>query len=93
MEERIPAGETPEASVWEREEKCRRALKTVSKAIFMRLFVTVLLVWVVFQTGMELWILGLMALVLVINLSGVLPLVTEWKKRRRELKTILAEEE
>ena len=87
-----PVGE-PEMDSFEREERCRRAVKTVSKAIFMRLFVTMLLIWAAFQTSMELWILGLMALVLIINLTGMLPLVSEWKKRRRELKEIIAEDE
>lgn len=73
----------------EREEKCRKARKSVSKAIFMRLFVTGLLLWVLFQTAMELWVLGLMAFVLLINVSGLLPLVTELRKRNRELKEIM----
>ena len=78
-----------EDELMEQEEKCRKALKTVGKAIAMRLFVTVLLVWIVFQTGMELWIVGLMVLVLLINLSGLLPLGNELKKRFQELKSIM----
>ena len=42
--------------------------------------------------GMPLWAAGLMALVMVINLSGILPLVAELKKRRQEWKLLLEEE-
>ena len=61
-----------EDALMEAEEKCRKAMKTVGKAIFMRIFVTGLLIWVLFQTEMELWIIGMMAFVLIINLSGLL---------------------
>lgn len=89
-ENQIPDIPTEE-ELLEREERCRKALKTVSKAIFMRVFVTVILIWAVLQTGMELWVLGLMVFVLIINLSGLLPLGMEFKKRRSELKEILAQ--
>lgn len=78
-----------EDELMEQEEKCRKALRTVGKAIAMRLFVTGILVWILFQTGTELWIVGLMVLVLLINLSGLLPLGTELKKRFQELKSII----
>lgn len=83
----------PEDDYFQREEKCRRALNTVRKAILMRLVVTALLIWIFFQTGMELWIVGLMVFVGIINLTGILPLFAEWKKQRKNLKEILAEEE
>lgn len=85
--------ETPEEDSFDREDRCRKAMKTVSKAIFMRLFVMALLIWAMLQADMELWVIGIIALVLVINLSGMLPLWAELKKRRKELKEILAEEE
>ena len=72
-----------------REDKCRKALKTVGRAVFMRMFVTGLLVWALLQTELRLWVMGLMSFVLVINLGGMLPLVTELKARRRELKEIM----
>ncbi len=78
-----------EEELMELEDRCRRSMKTVRKAIFMRLFVTALLVWVLLQTDMQLWVIGLMALVVIINLSGLLPLAGEWKKRRRELSSIM----
>ncbi len=71
------------------EDRCRSAMKTVAKAIFMRLFVTVLLVWVLLKTSGQIWIIGMMVLVVIVNLSGMLPLAAEWKKCRKELRSIL----
>lgn len=73
----------------DREERCKKALKTVGKAIFMRLFVTAVLIWVVFQTNMEVWVVGLIVFVMIINLSGLLPLSLEMKKKYGEFKQIL----
>lgn len=77
----------------EREERCQKAMKAVSKAIFMRLVICGLLIWVVLKTAMELWVMGLMLLVMVINVTGILPLAAELKKRRAEWKQLLEEEE
>lgn len=77
----------------EREERCQKAMKTVGKAIFMRLVVCALLIWVVLSTVQELWVAGLILLVLLINVTGTLPLIAELKKRRAEWKQLLAEEE
>ena len=85
--------EQRELDLLEREERCRKALKTVAKAIFMRLFVVGILFWSAFVNGMEAWVLGLLVFVLIINLTGVFPLVSEWKKQRKLLKEILAEDE
>ena len=77
----------------EREERCQKAMKTVGKAIFMRLAVCCLLIWVILSAVRELWVVGLMLLVLVINVTGILPLLAELKKRRAEWKCLLEEEE
>ena len=81
------------ADLLEREERCQKAMKTVTKAIFMRMAVTGLLVWVIFSRIRELWVAGLMLLVLLINVTGSLPLFAELKKRRIEWKNLLEEEE
>ena len=78
-----------EEELMEREERCRKSIKTVGKAVFMRLFVSGLLIWVALQTGMELWVIGMLAVVLIINLSGMLPLTAELRKQRRLLKEIM----
>ena len=81
------------ADLLEREERCQKAMKTVTKAIFMRMAVTGLLVWVIFSRIRELWVAGLMLLVLLINVTGSLPLFAELKKRRMEWKSLMEEEE
>lgn len=73
----------------EQEENCRKGLNTLAKALVMRIFVLALLVFIVLRKDMELWVMGLMIFVLIITLAGALPLVTEWKKQRRKLKSIL----
>ena len=77
----------------EQEETCRKGLKTLAKALVMRIFVLALLVFILLQRNMELWVIGLMIFVLIITFAGALPLVTEWKKQRRKLKAILEQYE
>ena len=77
----------------EREERCQKTMKAVTRAIVMRLVICAILIWVVFQTDMALWTIGLMLFVMVINATGILPLAAELKKRRREWKLLLEEEE
>ncbi len=76
----------------EQEERCQKTIKAVAKAIVMRLVICGLLIWAVFQTNMEIWVIGLMLLVLIINFTGILPLAAELKKRRQEWKELLKEE-
>ena len=77
----------------ERQERCQKALRVVSKAIFMRLVICGLLIFIVISSIRELWVTGLILLVLLINATGTLPLMAEWKKRRAEWKLLLEEEE
>lgn len=77
----------------EREERCQKAMKTVGKAIFMRAVICGLLIWVIISSVREIWVAGLILLVLLINVTGSLPLIAELKKRRAEWKQLLAEEE
>lgn len=77
----------------DREERCQKAIRTVTKAIVMRLLICVLLIWVVVRTDLALWTIGLMVFVMAINLSGILPLTAELKKRRQEWRALLKEEE
>lgn len=79
--------------ILEREERCQKAMRAVSKAIFMRVFICGLLIWVVLSTSLELWVIGLMLLVMLINITGMVPLAAELKKRRAEWKQLLEEEE
>ena len=78
--------------ILDREERCQKAIKTLTKAIVMRLFFCALLIWVVFRTQLALWTVGLMLFVMAINVAGILPLAAELKKRRQEWKQLLEEE-
>jgi hypothetical protein len=79
--------------LFEQEEKCIKSIRTVRKAVFMRIFVTGLLIWAVIVGQMDFWVVGLMALVLLINIVGTLPLINEWKKQKSLLKELIAQEE
>ena len=79
--------------LFEREEKCLKAIRTVRKAVFMRLFVTVLLLWAAFGQHMELWATGLLLAVTVMNIFGTLPLAQEWKKQKKLMASLIAMEE
>lgn len=81
-----------ELTLEEREERCQKTVKVVMKAIVMRLVVFTILLLAVFRSGMPLWAAGLMMLVMLINLTGILPLTAELKKRRQEWKLLLEEE-
>lgn len=78
--------------ILEREERCQKAIKTIAKAIIMRLLICGLLIWIVLRTDMEIWVAGLMLLVMLMNVTGILPLAVELKKRRAEWKALLEEE-
>lgn len=84
---------TPEPDIYDREDQYRKSIRTVGKAVFMRLFVTALLIFVLIGNGMQGWVIGLIVFVLIINLTGMLPLVQELRKQRKLLKEILDEEE
>jgi len=78
--------------ILEREERCQKAIRTIAKAIIMRLLICGLLIWIVLRTDMEIWVAGLMLLVMLMNVTGILPLAVELKKRRAEWKALLEEE-
>ena len=75
------------------DEKITKALKTVRKAAIMRIFVTALLIWILFQSSMELWVVGLLVFVILINLTGMIPLIQEWRKQKRKLDALWENEE
>ena len=79
--------------VFEQEEKCQKAIRTVIKAIFMRLVVSVLMVWIVICNPSQIWAWGVSALVLLINLVGCMPLVQEYRKQKQLLRMLIEMEE
>ena len=92
--EQIPFDFEPDCQLElvERQERCQKAMKTVTRAIVMRLFICGLLIWAAIRSDMPLWAVGLMLLVLLINITGALPLAAELKKRRQEWNLLLEEE-
>ncbi len=84
---------TPEPDLYDREEACSRAIRSVLKACFMRLLVAGLMTFVLLSEKRPLWLWGLIGLVLLMNLAGMLPLTAELKKRLRERKELRAQEE
>ena len=82
-----------ERNLLEREERCQKTMRAVTKAIVMRLVICGLLIWVIFTTVQQLWVTGMMLMVLLINAIGIGPLFAELKKRREEWKRLLEEEE
>ena len=88
MEQQVP--ET--GDLYDREEQCQRAMKTVGRACLMRLLVTAVLIFVLIKAPGSVLLWGLVSLVLLINLGGMLPLLAELRKRRREYRQLLQEE-
>ena len=88
-----PENQTPESEdLYDREEKCQRAMKTVGRACLMRLLVAALLVFILIRSPGSLLLWGLVGFVLLINLGGMLPLLAELRKRRWEYRQLLQEE-
>ena len=88
-----PENRTPESeNLYDREEKCQRAMKTVGRACLMRLLVAAVLIFVLIKTPGSVLLWGLVGFVLLINLGGMLPLLAELRKRRREYRQLLQEE-
>ena len=77
---------------YDREERCRKTMRTLMKAIFMRLFAGVLLLVAVLRSGAAPVALGLSAFALILILSGLIPLVQEFNKQRTILKESLRQQ-
>jgi len=87
------AGENQTPDLYEREEQCMKAIKTVRRAVCMRIVVAALMVWAVASAPTQPIVWGLMAFVLVIDILGALPLISEWKKQKQLLDALIAQEE
>lgn len=78
--------------LFEREENCLKAIRTVRRAVIMRVVITALLIWAVAVNPAQLWTSGLLVLIMIMNLVGSLPLIGEWKKQKQLLKELIAQE-
>ena len=83
----------PVMDPYDREEQCRKTIRVVTRAMVMRVLVGVLLLAAVIQAGANPAVLGLCAFVLVIAVSGAVPLTWELGKQRKLLKECLAQQE
>ena len=84
---------TPEEDVYDREDRCRRVIKNVTKAIVMRLVVVALVIWAFTRAETNPWLIGLMLLVVLITVSSLPILLKELNARRKELKALIESEE
>lgn len=83
----------PAMDPYDREEQCRKTIRVVTRAILMRIVVSVLLLIMVIRAGAFPAVLGLCAFVLLIAVSGAVPLARELGKQRKLLKECLAQQE
>lgn len=74
---------------YDREERCRKAIRTLVKAIVMRVAAGILLIAAVIRAGAMPVATGLAVFVLLTIGAGSLPLVWELKKQRELLRQCL----
>ena len=83
----------PAMDPYDREEQCRKTIRVITRAILMRIVVSVLLLIMVIRAGASPAVLGLGAFVLVIAVSGTLPLGKELVKQKGLLKECLKDQD
>ena len=74
---------------YDREERCRKTIRTLLRAIIVRIAAGVLLAVAVVRAGVSSVALGLTGFALVLILSGLFPLMVEMKKQKGILKESL----
>lgn len=74
---------------YDREERCRKTIRTLVRAILVRVAAGVLLAVAVVRAGASSLALGLTGFALLLILSGLFPLTMELKKQKRILKECL----
>lgn len=75
---------------YDREERCRKTIRTLLKAILMRAAAGILLIVAVVRSEAAPVALGLSVFVLLVILAGVVPLVRELQKQTQLLRDCLA---
>ena len=83
----------PAMDPYDQEEQCWKTIRVVTRAMVMRVLVGVLLLAAVIRAGTNPAVLGLCAFVLVIAVSGAVPLARELGKQRKLLKECLTQQE
>lgn len=74
--------------LFDREERCSKAIRTLGRAVILRCAVAALLVWACLAVNRSPVVIGLTAFVLLISLMGLLPLLRELRKRLVEQKLL-----
>ena len=74
---------------YDREERCRKTMRTLLRAIVIRVAAGVLLAVAVVRASVSLMALGLTGFALLLILTGLFPLTMELKKQKRILKECL----
>lgn len=81
MEEELFSQRFSDLDPYDQEERCRKAARTLFKAIAMRIAAGVLLLVAVIRSGAAPVAVGLSGFLLLILLAGTVPLVRELKKQ------------
>ena len=77
---------------YDREERCRKTMRTLLRAIVIRVAAGVLLAVAVVRAGVSSVALGLTGFALLLILSGLFPLAMELKKQKDILKDCLEQQ-
>ena len=89
MAEDFILGSLSDMDPYDREERCRKTIRTLLRAIMIRVAAGVLLAVAVVRAGASSVALGLTGFALLLILSGLLPLTMELRKQKRILKKCL----
>lgn len=81
-----------EENVYQKIERCEKTIRTIRRAVLMRIFLTVLLLGIPFAAKLQGGVVIMMIFVVIINVSGLLPLINQWKLKKAELDKLLDEE-
>ena len=79
--------------IYEKIQHCEKTVRTIRRAVLMRLFLTALLLYIPFAAKVSSGIWILMGFVMLINVSGLIPLMSQWRIKKKELDKLLDEEE
>ena len=92
MAEDFILGSLSDMDPYDREERCRKTIRTLLKAIVMRIAAGVLLAVAMIRANAAPVALGLTGFAMLLILSGLLPLTGELKKQRVILKDCLEQQ-
>ena len=92
MAEDFILGSLSDMDPYDREERCRKTMRTLLRAIVIRVAAGVLLAVAMVRVGASSLALGLTGFALLLILSGLFPLTRELKKQKDILKDCLEQQ-